>query len=215
MNRSTKDRILDAAERLFAERGFNATSLREITAEAGVNLAAVNYHFQSKEALILAVVVRRVRPVNERRLALLDECEARAGAGPLSPECVLRAFLEPMLSVCAQPHGQAAGLLIGQVFAEPGSIFRQLFQTEFAVTAQRFLGAFRRAFPDISEEDLLWRFHFTLGAAVHTMAGENHLRVISAGACDPSDHAAALEQLIAFTAAAFRAPVPALAKGGA
>lgn len=216
MTQSTKDRILDAAERLFAERGFAATSLRDITAEAGANLAAVNYHFQSKEALIVAVVARRAGPLNQRRLALLEECEARAGGGAAPADCVLRAFLEPMLGFRRQlPHGDAVGRLIGQVFTEPGNIFRQLFQTEFAVTAGRFLAALGRAFPELPEQELLWRFHFTIGAVVHTMGGEEHLRVISGGLCDPSDDKATLERLVAYAVAGFRAPIPVLAKGGA
>src|SRR5271166_1991773 len=96
---TTKDRILDAAERLFARDGIEATSLRTITAEAGANLAAVNYHFQSKDALVKSVVARRVCPVNERRLALLDACEAAAGDGPLPVEQVLDAFLRPVMEL--------------------------------------------------------------------------------------------------------------------
>ncbi len=213
---TTKDRILDAAERLFAQRGFAGTSLRDITAEAGANLAAVNYHFQSKEALIVAVVARRAGPVNQRRLALLDECEARSNGGPPSPECVLRAFLEPMLGFRRQlPHGDAVGRLIGQVFSEPGNIFRRLFESEFATTAARFIGALGRAFPELPREEMYWRFHFTIGAVVHVMGGEDHLQVISGGACDPLDDAATLERLVAFSVAGFRAPAPALAKGSA
>ena len=79
---NTKDRILDTAERLFARDGFEATSLRSITAEAGVNLAAINYHFQSKEALVQAVIGRRMGPMNDRRLALLDAYEAQAATPP-------------------------------------------------------------------------------------------------------------------------------------
>src|SRR5579871_5345079 len=96
---STKDRILDTAERLFARDGFEATSLRAITAEAGVNLAAVNYHFQSKEALVRAVIGRRMGPVNEKRLAMLDACETAAGDGPLPLEGVLEAFVRPVLEI--------------------------------------------------------------------------------------------------------------------
>ena len=92
---TTKDRILDVAERLFGDRGFTDTSLRTITAEAGANLAAVNYYFQSKDALIQAVFARRLGPLNQERMAMLDACEARVGDGPLSIEEVLRAFLEP------------------------------------------------------------------------------------------------------------------------
>ena len=80
---NTKDRILDSAERLFARDGFEATSLRAITAEANVNLAAVNYHFQSKEALVQTVIGRRMGPVNAQRLALLDAYEAEASDATL------------------------------------------------------------------------------------------------------------------------------------
>src|SRR5712692_9649114 len=96
---NTKDRILDVAERLFARDGIEATSLRTITAEAGVNLAAVNYHFQSKDALIQAVIARRMGPVNERRLALFDACEAEAGNGPLPIEKVVDAFIRPVVEI--------------------------------------------------------------------------------------------------------------------
>src|SRR5579864_3993381 len=88
----TKTRILDAAEKLFADKGFEATSLRDITAEADVNLAAVNYHFQTKDSLIDAVIARRIEPVNKKRVELLDS----AGSNP-NIEQILIAFLAPVL----------------------------------------------------------------------------------------------------------------------
>src|ERR1700744_1904733 len=96
---TTKTRILDAAERLFARDGFEATSLRAITTEAQVNLAAVNYHFQSKEALVQAVIGRRMGPVNARRLALLDACELQAAGAPLPLEQTIDAFLRPVVEI--------------------------------------------------------------------------------------------------------------------
>src|SRR5512143_118352 len=93
----TKDRILDAAERLFAEHGFDATSLRMITAEAGVNLAAVNYHFRSKDALIEAVFSRCIRPLNRERLRLLAAVEEASGGAPPRLEDVIRAFVTPVI----------------------------------------------------------------------------------------------------------------------
>src|SRR5215475_7182897 len=94
---TTKDRILDAAEKLFAMNGFEATSLRQITAEAGVNLAAVNYHFQSKEALLGAVFSRRVVPVNRRRIELLNALEAAAGAEGPALDSILEALFRPVI----------------------------------------------------------------------------------------------------------------------
>ncbi len=98
----TKQRILDTAERLFGEQGYDAISLRHIIGEAGVNLAAVHYHFGSKEDLLDEVVVRKLGPVNEARLALLDQAEKEAAGAPVPVEKVLRAFLIPTAVVARQ-----------------------------------------------------------------------------------------------------------------
>src|SRR5437660_7648714 len=116
---TTKDRILDAAERLLAQHGFEATSLRDITAEADVNLAAVNYHFQSKDALIDAVIARRIEPVNRKRLDML------AAAGPhASVEQILIAFLQPVMGA------DLAALypLMARILATPAAFITRLFQ---------------------------------------------------------------------------------------
>ena len=94
----TRERILDAAEQLFSRAGFNGASLRPITTDAGANLAAVHYHFGSKEALLKAVVARRIDPVNQQRLALLAEYE-QAGGGALSVEEVVHAFVQPVTAL--------------------------------------------------------------------------------------------------------------------
>ncbi len=212
---STKDRILDAAECLFAERGFRGTSLRDITAAAQVNLAAVNYHFQTKDALTVAVLSRRIRPMNEKRLAMLSECEERAGKGPLPLECVLRAFVEPLIWLRQElPDGAAAVRLLGQMFTEPGEVFQQLFELEFGETVRRFIIAIRRALPQLPEEDLFWRFYFLLGSLVHVITGGERMNVISKGRYDASDVHAIHERLLAFAEAGFRAPGRIEPKGG-
>src|SRR5437588_10537254 len=113
---TTKDRILDAAEGLLARHGFEATSLRAITAAAGVNLAAVNYHFQSKDALIRAVIARRIGPINEKRLEMLDAIEAAAGDGPLPIAPVIEAFVGPVIEV--RNKAQCFAPIMGRVFNE-------------------------------------------------------------------------------------------------
>src|SRR5437868_14601767 len=95
----TKQRILDSAERLFAAHGFEATSLRNIIADAKVNLAAIHYHYHSKEALLAAVIHRRLDPINRERLKLLDDCERDAHDGKPSLEAVLNAFFAPAVQV--------------------------------------------------------------------------------------------------------------------
>ncbi len=164
---STKDRILDSAERLFARDGFEATSLRAITAEANVNLAAVNYHFQSKDALLHAVIGRRMGPVNEKRMAMLDACEAAAGDGPLPVEAVLDAFVLPVLEI-SRTHAKEFGPLMGRLYTEPGEFIQRVYKEHLEHVANRFVNAFRRALPDLEPDELLWRLHFVIGAMTHT-----------------------------------------------
>src|SRR5271166_5893361 len=128
---TTKTRLLDTAERLFAQHGIEATSLRIITREAGVNLAAVNYHFQSKEALLHAVIARRLEPVNQRRLAMLDACEATAGNGPLPPHQVLDALLRPVLEMLSSPAKEFAPMM-SRIFMESSDLTEKVFQIHFA-----------------------------------------------------------------------------------
>jgi AcrR family transcriptional regulator len=210
---STKDRILDAAERLFAENGFAQTSLRDITAEAGVNLAAVNYHFQSKDHLIGAVFDRRIGPLNQRRLEMLDELEKQAAGGPIPVEGLLRALLEPVLRMISTPEGASAANLIGRAHTEPGDIFEHLFMGQFAPVVGRAMAAARRALPDLSEVELMWRIQFAVGAMSHVVAGQRHIKVISGGLCDTSDVDGVLDRLITFVAAGCRAPVASKPKG--
>ncbi len=210
---TTKDRILDAAERLFAEHGFAQTSLRDITAEAGVNLAAVNYHFQSKDHLIAAVFDRRIGPLNEQRLAFLDRLEKEAAGEPVPIEDILRAVIAPVLLMVSSPDGAHAASLIGRAHTEPGDVFEHLFTGQFAPVVMRVLAAARRSLPDLPDVELLWKLQFTIGAMSHTIAGQRHIKVVSGGRCDTSDVDGMLDRLIAFVAAGCRAPVVPRKKG--
>jgi AcrR family transcriptional regulator len=161
----TKEKILDAAEELFAEQGFLNTSLRAITQQAGVNLAAVNYHFGSKDALLLAVFERFVAPMNESRLALLDEAEATAGPEGPSVEAVAHAFLHPMTRVWTDPALWTRRLkLMARAIIELGPKFEELKQHLFSGIFRRFLPALGRAAPHLEQSELVWRFHFIVGA---------------------------------------------------
>ncbi len=205
----TKDRILDAAEQLFSENGFDATSLRMITAAAQVNLAAVNYHFRSKEALIQAVFFRRLEPINQKRIELLDDLERCAGRGPLPIEDVLRAFFSPALRLSRElpDRGVHFVRLMGRMYAEPGDRVRSILMGQFGDLAVRFVAALKRALPGLPEVDLFWRLHFTIGAMAHTMAGSHYLPIYSGGKCDTSDVDGTIDRLVAFLAAGFRAAV--------
>jgi AcrR family transcriptional regulator len=195
---TTKERILDAAERLFARDGFDATSLRAITTEAQVNLAAVNYHFQSKEALVQAVIGRRLGPINARRLALLDAYEAEAAGAPVALEKILDAFLRPVIEFCSH-HAQGIVPLLGRLYTEPGDFGPRLFQQHFEHMAQRFVPALARALPDLPREELFWRMHFAIGAMAHTLAASQMLSLMSKGRCDITDVEGTLARLKSFT----------------
>lgn len=205
---ATKVAIMDAAERLFAARGFEATSLRAITGEAGVNLASVNYHFSSKDALVLAVLKRRLKPLNDNRLALLDRFQREAGGRPLRVEQILEAIFRPALELLKRPSGagQCVLRLIGQILAEPGAYLKPLIEEEFAENRRRFHEALHRALPDLSPEEIHWKLHFAMGAFNHTIGHAQVLKLSSEGRCRVGDAGETLERLIAFCAAGFRAP---------
>lgn len=205
---TTKNRILDTAERLFARDGIEATSLRTITAEAGVNLAAVNYHFQSKEALMHAVIARRLDPLNEKRLALLDAIEAEAGEGPLPLDKVLDALLGPVFEMLRGP-GMAFAPMMGRIFWESSDLKEKIFQKHLAHVSARFFPAFERSLPGLPRKELYWRLLFVMGTVSYTIGGANMLRAISGGECDPSDVKGSLGRLEAFLLAGLQAPVPA------
>lgn len=166
----TKERILDAAEGLFASRGFSETSLRNVIQEAGVNLAAVHYHFGSREGLIQAVFARRFDPVNAERFAALDRLEA-AGRIPSVPE-VLDSFLAPAIRLGDESGDRGATLLrlVTRVHTDSVPAVRELLRDEFKSVFERYLAAFSRAIPDVSEQELATRFHFIISAMATAFA---------------------------------------------
>ena len=204
----TKERILDAAERLFAEQGFAATSLRAITSGAEANLAAVNYHFGSKEALIAAVFSRRLDPINQERLAWLDRLEQSA---TVEVEQILEAFLDPPLRVSQDPHKGEALLhvaqMIGHATSHPDPSLRDLLLSQFDDVVNRFTAALGRCLPQLEPAELLWRFLFMIGSMAHTMAMSNDIKQLSKGVCDPQQVDGLVASMVAFNAAGFRAPL--------
>ena len=204
----TRDRILDVAERMFGERGFPATSLRDITTEAGVNVASVNYHFGSKEALLVEVLERRLKPINARRLALLDAVEARAGHGPPDLEAVIRAFLSPPFHSQRVWGDKGEGFLrlVGRIHGETNEDFRATFVKQFDQVFERFTAALHRALPDLDDADLSWRMLFMVGSMAFTMSWGPTLVARGPGAArDPED---VLESLVLYAAAGMAAPAP-------
>jgi AcrR family transcriptional regulator len=202
----TKQRILDVAEEMFADQGFAGTSLRSIIAGANVNLAAVHYHFKSKDALLEAVVLRRLGPLNQQRLDLLNEYERRAEKGGPTVEQILNAFVTPAVALIHHTaEGCVFGKLLGRLHWETRPSFAILARKHFNPLFQRFQAAFSKALPGVPAEQLLWRMHFAIGAMAHTLTSSDTLEVMSQGLCRSSD---AVPELIDFLSAGFRASSP-------
>ena len=197
----TRERLLDAAERLFAERGFEATSMRDVTSKAKANLAAANYHFGSKEALIRAAFDRRIGELNRERVALLDQAER----GRPSPEAILRAFVAPTVALMKRaPHFLE---LMGRLESEPEDALRDYVFRTCEEVVRRFERALRVALPRVPVPELFWRMHFVMGALIHTWTCHENLERISNGRCSMKDEADVTRKLIAFGAAGLAAPV--------
>ncbi|MBC8324869.1 MAG: TetR/AcrR family transcriptional regulator [Verrucomicrobia subdivision 3 bacterium] len=205
--KDTKRDILDAAELLFAARGPQATSLRQIIGRAKVNLAAVHYHFGSKESLLQAVMSRRLVPLNAERLALLEEQERAYGRRPVPLRKVLGALVGPALRLSRNPQkgGAVFMQLLGRCFMEPDAKIQAMLDRQLEEVAGRFIPALRRALPKLPEEDFFWRIHFLVGAMAHTMADAERLRSFSGGRCDPDDTEAMVDHLVIFLSAGFKA----------
>jgi AcrR family transcriptional regulator len=170
----TKTALLDAAQRLFASDGIAESSLRAITAEAGANLASVNYHFGSKEGLVRAVFARRLGPLNRRRIELLEGCLA-AGGGVADLRCLLTAFVEPAMAMMKSRHAgdrEFVRLLSRTLFEPTGELTATVVE-EFREVGERFTREIAQSLPAADQEEIVWRFHFMVGALAHTVAGES------------------------------------------
>jgi AcrR family transcriptional regulator len=204
----TRTRILDAAEELFMQHGFEGTSMRLLTAKAGVNLAAVNYHFGSKHALIEAVFRRRLDPMNQARLACLEALETEGR--PPAAEAILRAFVSPTLALVEDAKGGGRNFirLLGRTYTEPAKAIRQLIGQMYAPVMDRFKGALARALPQMPPEELVWRMHFMFGTLAYTLAATDTVQLIAG--CKPEDRYDARlleERLTAFLHAGLKAPL--------
>jgi AcrR family transcriptional regulator len=165
---STKERILTAAEALFAQRGFEGASLRQLTAAAGVNLAAVNYHFGSKDNLVEEVFKRRLDQLNARRLTALKQVAGQADA---SLEDVLAAFIRPALDLSHDGGGGLFMRVLARAFAEHDDSLRKFLSDNYGHVMRQFTTEFARLLPHLSKEELYWRIDLVTGALTHAMSG--------------------------------------------
>jgi AcrR family transcriptional regulator len=203
----TRTRILDVAEELFMLHGFEGASMRLLTSQAGVNLAAINYHFGSKDALIEALFRRRLDPMNAARIDALDRLEAE-GKAPAAA-AIIRAFIGPSLRLMEDATGGGRNFirLLGRTYTEPTKPIRILIGQLYAPAMQRYKAALQRALPDMPGEELVWRMHFMFGTLAYTLAATDTVQLIAG--CKPEDRYDARlieERLTAFLAAGLNAP---------
>ena len=193
----TRTAILAAAERLYADRGFGDVTLRDIVAAADVNLAAVNYHFGSKDELIAELFVTRSIATNRERLNELKAAEA-AGGGRAGIDAIFRALVGPTLRGCLGPdrEGSTAARFMIRASIESVPPIRRIKNREVD-HLRKFAAAMRRSLPDRSEVDLYWGLHFTLAMAHHTIRESERLTKLSEGLCDLDDVAGIIERVVA------------------
>ncbi|MDR5906098.1 TetR/AcrR family transcriptional regulator [Franzmannia qiaohouensis] len=206
----TVTRILDTAEVLFAERGFAETSLRNITSKAKVNLAAVNYHFGSKKALIQAVFARYLDPFTERFHAALDELEAEYAGRVIPLEVLLESMAKTVLDVPAERNSLKVFMrLLGLAYSQAQGHLRRYIQDHYGSVFSRFSELVRKATPELPEAERFWRLHFVLGTVIFTLSGLDALRDIAEK--DYGDHVSVRElirRLRPVVVAAMNAPLP-------
>jgi len=196
---STRERLLNIAEQRFGEGGYEGTSLRAITVAAAANIAAVNYHFGSKEALLRAAVARAMAPVNTERRRRLDQLEAN---GQPTAEQLIRAFIEPGLDLVLRrgERGPVVARFIGRVAFDPSQRIRELYAAESDPVEARYLAALQAALPRAAPESVAFGYVNMLGLlALH----QSQALTRAPGTEDVEDPGKLAENLIAFLVAAF------------
>ena len=200
-----KDRILDAAEALFAKHGFDGVSMRKVAETASVDLALSSYYFGNKRGLFDAVLMRRAEVLNETRLAALERCKAEAGEGGPTVEAIINAFLEPMLAhVYQEDEGWRHYF---ELVAQVNSSFEwggQLMTKYFDPLVRQFMEALKKALPNADPADLYWCYHFLSGALTLTFAHTGRIDQLSDGIAKSEDMVGAYKRMVPFFAAGFR-----------
>ncbi|MGH8022376.1 MAG: TetR/AcrR family transcriptional regulator [Limisphaerales bacterium] len=205
----TRQRIVVAAEKLFALRGIEGVSIRDITRAAGVNLAAINYHFGAKSALAAEVFKHCIDPLNARRLQLLDDVERNTGDKTPKLEAVLEAMIRPAVErgFDHEQDNETFLRLTGRCLSEPNAEIEQLVRTHFDKLIRRFDAAFLRALPGLDPEELFWRLKFMAGALHYSLLTCGKQKSLPVKLRKTLNAEGLIQRLVAFTAAGLRASI--------
>lgn len=199
----TRQQLLDAAEELIGEQGVDRASVRSITDLAAANLSAVSYHFGSKDGLVREVFARRLRPINRKRLEMLDECEAQPG--PPELEGIVRAMVMPPFDVLSADQAPNFGRCMVRVLSDPGREMRELLVELLEEIIERFSGALLKALPDEDRTEVFWRFHFMVGTMAYTLGMGHLIEEYSNGVANMRDLDSVAERLVQFVTAGMAA----------
>ncbi|RZT92215.1 TetR family transcriptional regulator [Advenella incenata] len=206
---STKEKITASALTLFATRGFDAISLKDITTLADVNVAAIHYHFGNKDDLIRAVLESVAQPINALRMQALEKL---SGDGMLTLERIVDALVAPPIMHSLQTTGDSRLLvrLLMQARALPQATTNVAIFEQYDAMALLFVESFMKVTPGLNREEAFWRYSFTIGAMMYIISDgdKNYHRLnrLSAGLCDTDDPTVIIKQLVAFVVAGFSAP---------
>ena len=201
--KATKTRIIEVTERLVAERGFESVSLRDITNSAKVNVAAVNYHFGSKDKLFEAVQCRYIEPINQERLKMLERLTLSGGVATVRE--ILEAFMRPFLTVVqrSEMSEKLFFKLMGRCLMDPQGGLPEEMIPGINKVAEAFTRALLSAVPNLTTECVLWRLHFTFGVMAQTLLHGDLLHSLTDGACGEPDAEEQFQAMIDFCEAGF------------
>ncbi len=201
-----KQRVLEAAEELFAKHGFESVSIRDITNHCGANVAAINYHFGGRDKLVAEVMLRYIEPINDERVARLDAAKQKWGSKGIPVEELIDAFVRPLITRVKKSElsERLFYKLCGRVFSEHVDALPAEVEAQFLPMLNRFYKAFAQSLPELEKEDLVWRFHFMVGGMIYLMSHQDMLQRMTHGDSGSPTMDASLSRFIRYSAAGFR-----------
>ena len=205
----TRNRLLKTTESIFATRGFEGLTLREVALRSHTNLAAAHYHFGSKEAMVLEMLQARVKPINQRRMQYLAEAREKSAGKPLSTKDILRALIFPIgEEIAKSTHTrQTLAQLVARTFTEPARFIQTMHRKFFGELCEKFMDELRKTHPMVKEQDLYWNLHLAISSMLGALAQHRRLNDFSKGICDEEDTQDMINRLITFATHGFEAGI--------
>ncbi|MDA8806410.1 TetR family transcriptional regulator [Opitutales bacterium] len=202
---ATRRRLIDATARLFAEHGYNGLTMRSVAQEADANLAAANYHFGSKDALVLEMLSERIQPINKRRLALLEEAKRRNGKLAPSAHEIFHSLIFPIGEEIARSSKSRWSLaqLVARTFTEPVYFIERMHQKFFSQIAKLYHQELSLAFPNVPTKEIHWHLHLAVSSMLGALAQHRRLRDFTEGVCSEEEVGEMINRLIRFVTHGF------------